>query len=152
MGANKEDYRFEDLISACGEASHPLSAEGYAVMGAVFEVHRVLGGGLLEEVYQEALEIEFELQGIPFAANEQLKFYYKDRLLRKWYVPDFRVYGQIALEIKSLKQISPEHEAQLLNYMRIARQPVGYLVNFGPIGKVEWKRFVLSEFIKKTAD
>jgi GxxExxY protein len=125
----------------------PLADEGYTLMGAVFEVHRELGGGLLEEVYQEALSIEFELRSIPFVTDEQLRIFYKDRLLRKWYTPDFRVFGRIVLEIKSIKQLLPEHEAQLINYMRITRQTVGYLVNFGPIGKVEWKRFVISEFI-----
>lgn len=59
------------------------------------------------------------------------------------------MFERIVLEIKSIKQLLPEHEAQLINYMRITRQPVGYLVNFGPIGKVEWKRFVISEFINR---
>jgi GxxExxY protein len=81
--------------------------------------------------------------------DEQLRIYYKDRQLRKWYTPDFRVFGRIVLEIKSIKQLLSEHEAQLINYMRITRQPVGYLVNFGPIGKVEWKRFVISKFINR---
>jgi hypothetical protein len=51
------------------------------------------------------------------------------------------------VELKSVSQLTPEHEAQLLNYMRLVRHPVGYLINFGPIGKLEWKRFVLKEFV-----
>lgn len=146
MDANKR----QELAGESDEAvDKPLADEGYALMGAVFEVHRELGGGLLEEVYQETLEIEFELRQIPFVTDEQLRIYYKDRQLRKWYTPDFRVFGRIVLEIKSIKQLLPEHEAQLINYMRITRQPVGYLVNFGPIGKVEWKRFVISEFVNR---
>jgi GxxExxY protein len=135
-----------------GQATKPLAEEGYAVMGAAFEVHRELGGGLLEDVYQQALEIEFDLRGIPFLTDEQLHIYYKGRLLQKRYTPDFSAFGRILVEIKSVKQFAAEHEAQLLNYMRITRQPVGYLINFGPIAKVEWKRFILSEFIDQTAN
>ena len=125
----------------------PLAAEGYQVMGAAFEVHRVMGGGLLEEIYQECLEFEFGIQGIPFVPKSQLAVYYKNRKLRKRYVPDFLVFDQLVVEIKSHKQLIPEDEAQLLNYMRITRKPVGYLINFGPIAKVEWRRLVLSEFV-----
>src|SRR5262245_23634216 len=114
MDANQEKVREVE----------PLSEEGYALMGAAFEVHRELGGGLLEEVYQQALEIEFELQGIPYLTDEQLRVYYKGRLLQRRYTPDFKVFHQIVVEIKSLKQLIPEHEGQLLNYMRITRQPV----------------------------
>ena len=53
----------------------------------------------------------------------------------------------IVAELKAVSTLHPDHEAQLLNYMRITRSPVGYLINFGPIAKVEWKRFVLSDFV-----
>jgi GxxExxY protein len=129
------------------ELSKPLAEEGYAFMGAVFEVHRVLGGGLLEEIYQESLEIELSLRGIPFTAKRELIVHYKTFQLQKRYVPDFHVFDRIVAEIKSCRQLSIDHECQLLNYMRITRQPVGYLVNFGPLQKAEWKRFVISEFI-----
>lgn len=115
-------------------------------MAAVFEVHRILGGGLLEEIYQGSLEHELGLRQIPFVAKLELVVHYKALRLKKRYVPDFHLFEQIVVEIKSVKQLAAEHEAQLLNYMRITRQPVGYLVNFGPIAKVEWKRFVISQF------
>jgi GxxExxY protein len=149
MDADEETLR---MANARADSVKPFAEEGYAIMGAAFEVHRELGGGLLEEIYQQALEIEFELREIPYLADEELRIYYKTRLLRKWYVPDFLAYGRVLVEIKFLKQLIPEHEAQLINYMRITRQPVGYLINFGPIAKVEWKRFILSEFIDQTAD
>ena len=129
------------------ELSKPLAEEGYAFMGAVFEVHRVLGGGLLEEIYQESLEIELSLRGIRFTAKRELIVHYKTFQLQKRYVPDFHAFDRIVAEIKSCRQLSIDHECQLLNYMRITRQPVGYLVNFGPLQKAEWKRFVISEFI-----
>jgi GxxExxY protein len=130
----------------------PFAQEGYEIMAAVFEVHRELGGGLLEEIYQQSLEVEFELRGIPFVPSQELRVYYKDRMLRAKYIPDFLIHGQIVVELKALKQLIPEHEAQLINYMRITRKAVGYLANLGPIGKVEWKRFVLSEFLNPTTD
>ena len=117
-------------------------------MSAVFEVHRQLGGGLLEEIYQESLEIELGLRDIPYSACQQLKLFYKEHELKKRYVPDFLLHGAIVLELKSVKQLAPEHEAQVINYMRITRMPVGYLVNIGPIAKVEWKRFVMSEYLR----
>ena len=112
-------------------------------MNAAFEVHHELGGGLLEEIYQESLEIELELRGQRFSSKQELKVFYKDRELKKRYIPDLMVADGIIVELKSLKAIVPEHEAQLLNYMRITKNRVGYLINFGPTAKLEWKRFAL---------
>jgi GxxExxY protein len=130
------------------ERDKPFSQEGYDLMGAAFEVHKVLGGGLLEEIYQEALEIECELRNIPFVPRQDLATFYKDHMLKKRYVPDLIVYSQVVVELKSVRELIVDHEAQLLNYMRLTRKPVGYLINFGPIAKIEWKRMVLSEFLK----
>ena len=129
------------------EQDKPFSQEGYALMGAAFEVHNVQGGGLLEEIYQERLEVELQLRKISFQRKKELNVYYKDRILNKKYIPDLFVHNKIVVELKSVSALGPEHEAQLLNYMRITRCPVGYLINFGPIGKLEYKRFVLSEFL-----
>ena len=126
----------------------PFAEEGYTLMGAAFEVHNILGGGLLEEIYQQSLEIELELRGIPFRRKPELKVFYKERELAKKYIPDMYVFDGIVVELKSVSAISPEHEAQLMNYMRITRSPVGYLINFGPIGKLQYKRFILSEFLQ----
>ena len=126
----------------------PFASEGYALIGAAFEVHTELGGGLLEEVYQESLEIELELHGVPFRSKQELSVFYKDRELKKRYIPDLVVHDQIIVELKSCTKLIPEHEAQLMNYMRITRKPVGYLINFGPIKGSEWKRVVLSEFVQ----
>ena len=127
--------------------SEPYSEEGYALMGAAFEVHNVLGGGLLEEIYQQSIEIELELRHIPFRSKEKLRVHYKDRILEKRYIPDLFVHGRIVVELKAVSEISSDHEAQLINYMRITRSPIGYLINFGPIGKLQYKRFILSEFL-----
>lgn len=121
--------------------------EGYKLMGAAFEVYNEQGFGLAEEIYQESLEIELETRMIPFCSKQELRCFYKGRELKKRYVPDLLVFGCLVVELKSVSQLAPEHEAQLLNYMRITRQPVGYLINFGHKDTLEWKRFILSELI-----
>jgi GxxExxY protein len=120
-----------------------FAEEGYALMGAAFEVHNQLGGGLLEEIYQQALEIELELRNIPFQSHPELAVFYKERQLAKRYIPDLVVYEGVVAELKAVSSLVPDHEAQLINYMRISRSTVGYLINFGPIGKLEYKRFIL---------
>ena len=123
--------------------------EGYRLMGAAFEVYNEKGGGMAEEIYQECLELELELKGISFKAKQELACFYKGRELKKRYVPDLFVFDCLVVELKAVSQLLPEHEAQLLNYMRITRQPVGYLINFGSKDLLEWLRFILSEFIQK---
>ncbi len=126
-----------------GDSDKPFSAEGYALIGAAFEVHRELGGGLLEEIYQESLELELGLKSIPFRSKQELKVFYKGRELKKRYIPDLLVCEGIVVELKAVSSLLPEHQAQLINYMRITQFRVGYLINFGPVDQVEWKRFIL---------
>jgi GxxExxY protein len=121
-----------------------FSEEGYAIMGAAFEVHQTIGGGLLEEIYHESLAIEFETRQIPFQSKPELVVHYKQRRLNKRYIPDFVAYNGIVLELKAVSALTTEHEAQLINYLRITRMTVGYLINFAPMSKIEWKRFVLT--------
>ena len=120
-----------------------LEQEGYDLMGAAFEVYNVGGHGFLEDVYQECLEIEFDLREISFEAQCDLALYYKERKLRKKYVPDFYVMGEIIVEIKAVKQLLPEHEAQLINYLHATKKKVGYLINFGNAKELEWKRIII---------
>jgi len=119
--------------------------EGFDFMGAAFEVYNQLGYGMAEEVYQQSLEIELELRSIPFHTKHELPAYYKGRLLTTKYKPDLVVFDGVVVELKAVSQLLPEHEAQLFNYLRIARRPVGYLVNFGRKGELEWKRFSLRD-------
>ena len=119
--------------------------EGYQLMGAAFEVYNQLGYGMAEEVYQESLEIELGLRGIPFESKQKLRMVYKGRDLTTHYKPDLYVFEAIVVELKAATDLVPEHEAQLFNYLRIARQPVGYLLNFGRKGDLQWKRFILSD-------
>lgn len=121
--------------------------EGYQLMGAAFEVYNEQGHGLAEEIYQESVEIELGLRRIAFQTKQELKCFYKGCELKKRYVPDLFVFGCLVVELKAVSQLLPEHEAQLMNYLRITKQPVGYLINFGHAGSLEWKRFILSEYI-----
>jgi GxxExxY protein len=118
--------------------------EGYKLMGAAFEVYNEQGFGLAEEIYQEGLEMELELRQIPNQYKQELTTFYKDRPLKKRHVPDLFVYGKIVVELKEVSELLPEHEAQLFNYMRIACVSLGYLINFGHKGTLEWKRFILT--------
>jgi len=125
----------------------PFAQEGYDLMGAAFEVHREIGGGLLEDIYQECFEIELIIRNTQFIPRHQLQCFYKGKKLRKKYVPDLIVNASLVVALKAVSQSTNDHEAQLLNYMRLCRKPVGYLINFAPIERVEWKRFVIGEFI-----
>ena len=128
-------------------SDQPFAEEGYELMGAAFEVHNIQGGGLSEEIYQQSLEVELDLRGIPFRRKQELTVNYKGRELRTKYIPDLFVFDRIVVELKAVATLGPEHEAQIMNYMRITKQPIGYLINFGPVGKLQYKRFILSEFL-----
>jgi GxxExxY protein len=119
--------------------------EGYKLMGAAFEVYNQLGYGMAEEIYQQSLEVELGLRGIPFVSKGELAVFYKGRQLGTKYKPDLLLYAGIVVEIKAVAELISEHEAQLFNYMRISRQQVGYLINFGRKGDLEWKRLILSD-------
>ncbi|MFA6959875.1 MAG: GxxExxY protein [Opitutaceae bacterium] len=121
----------------------PLQQEGYDFMAACFEVYNEMGHGFLEEVYQESLEIELTERGIPYTSKPKLQLFYKDRPLRKSYEADLIVIDEIVVELKAVKALLPEHEAQLINYLRATKKRIGYLVNFGSQPRLEWKRRAL---------
>ncbi|HWA85958.1 MAG TPA: GxxExxY protein [Opitutus sp.] len=121
--------------------------EGCKLMRAAFEVYNERGYGLAEGIYQQSPEIELRLRAIPFSAKKDLRCFHKHRELAKRYVPGLFVFGCLIVELEAVTQLLPEHEAQLYNHLRLARQPVGYLVNFGHKETLEWKRLILSEFI-----
>lgn len=117
--------------------------EVYAIQGAVFEVYRTMGNGYTEEVYQQCLEREFAARGIPFDAKKELRIFYKGEALEKTYIPDFWCYGSIIVEIKSVRELTTEHLAQLDNYLRLTKCPLGLLVNFGSFPKVTIRRWLV---------
>ena len=115
--------------------------EAYRIIGACMEVHKELGCGFLEAVYQEALELELDQQDIPFEREKVLKIHYKGYQLAKEYVADFVCFDKIILEIKALSSLTSEHEAQVLNYLKTSNFKLGLLVNFGQ-ASLQYKRFV----------
>jgi GxxExxY protein len=117
-------------------------ADGYALIGACFEIYNEMGNGYLEDVYQESLEMELTDRGIAFVAKPKLPIFYKGRTLRKQYEADLLVLDNIIVELKAVKALLPEHEAQLLNYLKATGRRVGYLVNFGAHPKLDWRRRV----------
>lgn len=116
--------------------------ESYAIRGAVFEVYRELGCGFLEAVYQECLQKELRLRGVPFSAQQELTLTYKGEPLNQIYRPDFICYGSIIVELKAVKKIANEHRAQVHNYLKATELTLGLLVNFGHYPKVEIERII----------
>ena len=102
----------------------------YDVVGAAMEVHKTLGRGMAEPLYQEALEIEMKANGLEAEREKVLLCYYKEHQMKKHYVADF-YYKGIIIELQSVEQLCSEHRAQLINYMRISKQDKGLLINFG---------------------
>ena len=117
--------------------------EGYDLMGAAFEVYNVQGYGMAEEIYQQSLEIELGLRNIPFVSKATIDVFFKGQKLSTKYQPDLLVFGEVVVELKAVKALAAEHEAQLFNYMRISGKRVGYLINFGSAKELEWKRFAI---------
>ena len=119
-----------------------LKDEVYSVIEAAIEVHRELGPGFLEAVYQEAMELELMVRSIPFKAQEPMRIRYKGKPLEKEYIADLICYEQLIVELKALDKLTGKEQAQVLNYLKATSLSVGLLINFGSRGKLEWKRFV----------
>ena len=117
--------------------------ECYAIQGAVFEVYREMGCGFLESVYQECLEKELQRREIPFDSQQALGLHYKGEPLKQIYKPDLSCYGKIIVELKAVKDIAREHEAQVFNYLKASNLRLGLLVNFGHYPKATVKRIIL---------
>lgn len=122
-----------------------LKDEGYKLMGAAFEVYNQIGYGMAEEIYQQCLELELTLRQVPFVTKPELVVHYKQFALSTKYRPDLCVFAGIVVEIKAVSELISEHEAQLFNYMRIARLSIGYLINFGRKNELEWKRLIITD-------
>ena len=116
--------------------------KSYKIVGACFEVHKELGPGFLEPVYQEALSREFMIQKIPNERETTLTITYKDIKLDKKYIADFVCFDKIIVELKALNNLTTEHEAQVINYLKATGFKLGILVNFGS-KSLEYKRLVL---------
>jgi GxxExxY protein len=119
--------------------------EAFAIQGAVYDVYRAMGGGFLESVYQECLALEFAARRIPFRATPKLTLTYKGVTLQQTYAPDFVCFDRIIVELKAVREVAPEHRAQVLNYLRATGFELGLLVNFRPSAKATVERLVLQK-------
>lgn len=141
---NREDLTAKNAKGAKEELL--FKEECYAIQGAVFDVYREMGCGFLETVYQECLAKEFRLRRLPFEAQKELVLAYKGEQLVQTYKPDFICYGKIIIELKAVKEIAPEHKAQLLNYLKVTGLELGLLVNFGSYPKTQIIRIANTNF------
>ncbi len=115
--------------------------ESFAIVGACMKVHRALGAGFLEAVYEEVLEKEFQSQKIPYKRQVKLDLYYEGVKLKKQYRADFICYDTIIIEIKAVNQIPSVFYAQLQNYLKCTIMELGKLINFGT-PSLTYKRIV----------
>ncbi len=115
--------------------------ESFRIIGAAMEVHKILGNGFFEQVYQDALEYEFQLRSVPYEREKCIQIPYKGIILNRTFVPDFICFEKVIFELKAVAELSKTHEAQLLNYLKASGFRLGFLVNFGKT-YLDYKRFV----------
>lgn len=106
------------------------------------EVHKTLGSGFLEAVYQETLELEFEDREIPWSRQVVLDIVYKNRILCKKYFADFVFFDKIIVELKACEALVPEHVSQVIHYLKATGYSLGLLINFG-VPSLQYKRIIL---------
>lgn len=126
------------------EANLLFKEESYQIIGAAMEVHRELGCGFVEQVYQEALEKEFIMRNIPYEREKELTVIYKGNTLSKTFKADFICYNKIILELKAVKSFTDEHYAQIYNYLKTSNMDLGLLINFGTVS-IEFQRVPASK-------
>ena len=119
--------------------------EVYAIVGAAMDVYNDLGPGFLENVYQEAMEIEVDARKIPSKPIQEIHIRYKGRPLKKFYIADLVCYDRIVVEIKAIDKLTLREDCQLLNYLKATGMKVGVLFNFGRYPSLEWKRLVFTK-------
>lgn len=113
------------------------------ILGAAMEVHKELGCGFLEALYQEAFEYELKLKTIKFIRQKPHRVIYKGVVLRHPYIPDLIIEDKVVVDLKAIREITPIEEAQMINYLKITNLEVGLIINFAG-RSLEWKRLVLS--------
>jgi GxxExxY protein len=122
----------------------------FAIIGAAMSVHRELGCGFLEAVYQEALELEFQNVGIPFMREVDLPVYFRGTPLNASYRADFVCYEAVVVELKAIEHLASREESQLLNYLKASGKERGLLLNFGG-NSLEYKRMVRTNNLRQSA-
>ena len=138
------------IIEAMDNNVNFMADECYSIVGAAMEVHKALGKGFTEYVYQDALEVEFKQRGIPYEREKPVKVYYKGVELQHSYIADFVCYGEIIVELKAISTICSVHSAQVINYLHATEKKLGLLLNFGA-DSLQKERLVNFNIIPRTA-
>jgi GxxExxY protein len=124
------------------EENYLYRNESYRIIGCCMEVHKRLGCGFKEAVYQEALEMEFIENALLFEREKKLRIRYKENWLKKKYYPDFICFNKIIVELKATSDLTDIYKAQLFNYLKASELRLGLLINFGST-TLQFKRFIL---------
>ena len=119
----------------------------FAIIGAAMEVHKLLGCGFLEAVYQEALSIEFAKRNIPFKREVRLPIHYKGQLLSTSYCVDFICFDSVIVELKAVTHMTGTEESQVINYLKATGYETGLLLNFGG-RSLQHRRLILSKSVE----
>lgn len=131
--------------------SYKQDPQTYEIIGAAMSVHKCLGCGFLESVYQEALEKEFQLSKIPYSREHKLEIIYKGFPLESYYKTDFICYKSVIVELKALSYITSREESQVINYLKATGLKRGLLLNFGA-RSLQYKRFVYNNYVPETLE
>ena len=129
-----------DLTGVSAERADARDPKTYAIIGAAMEVHRVLGPGLLEAVYEEALALELRTRNVPVDEQVPLEIRYKQHLLRQTYRADLVCFGDVLVELKAVKRLTDIERAQVIHYLKITGMKTGLLLNVGT-PSLEYERF-----------
>ncbi|MBK8055172.1 MAG: GxxExxY protein [Saprospiraceae bacterium] len=123
-----------------------MKHECYNIIGICMEIHRVLGRGLREVVYKDAMEYEFKQHQVPFEREKEFQVGYKDIILKHNFYADFVVHNNLILEVKACEFIHDDFIPITLNYISIAKSPLGLIINFGG-PSLEYKRVINSDHL-----
>jgi GxxExxY protein len=126
-----------------GEADGPLT---YRIIDCAIRVHKRFGAGMREETYDDAMTTALRNSGLPFIRQPRIRIPFEGQVLDRYYRPDYVIENEVILEVKSIKNFLPVHDAQILTYMRLANIPKGLLINFNVALLVHGiRRFILTK-------
>jgi len=133
------DYKLQSIYDP---VKYPFQEEIDKILKICVEVHKILGKGMLEVVYKDALELEFKNAGIDFEREKNYEINYKGVILPHKYFADFVVMNNIILEIKASNAVAETFGKQILNYLTISKCKVGLIINFGE-EKLKVKKYIM---------
>jgi|GEM_PF-2712239 len=117
----------------------------------ILEVHKRLGPGFREGLYDDAYMVELELAGIKYTYQQSFRVPYRDRILRRHFVPDFVIDGKVIVDNKTIKTITDLEKAKMINYLKATQLDVGLIINYANLS-LEWERVIASDKLKVGKD